>query len=210
MFSPFRFATGGRRRLPQSLNCDIQRIWKISSTVILSIYHQLKPHSVRNAIPVATDPAKYRISLISDVKLCWIIMQSRPFKNIGENLSENLYISFSVQIDLIDNVSPEARWTMKKPVTEQDDMQIQAMVISSRNSVITANQLITIAGILCCVFGVVFLGWVSIVVIMATCWVLSIANSIRASNKIRELTGLSHGEQAEIWIKVKAIARKRG
>ena len=25
----------GRRRLPQSLSCDIQRIWKISSTVIL-------------------------------------------------------------------------------------------------------------------------------------------------------------------------------
>ncbi len=60
---------------------------------VFSIYHQIRPHSVRNAIPVATDPVKYQISLISAEKLCWIIMQSKPVKNIRENLPENLLIS---------------------------------------------------------------------------------------------------------------------
>jgi len=98
---------------------------------------------------------------------------------------------------------------MNQHVSEQDDIQIQGMVISSRNSIITANRLITIAGGLCCVAGVIFVGWVSIIAIAATCWALSIANSIRESNKVRELTGLSYGEQAEIWYKVKGIAKKR-
>lgn len=98
---------------------------------------------------------------------------------------------------------------MDQHVSEQDDIQMQEMVIRSRNSVITTNRLIAIAGGLCCVAGVIFAGWISIIAIAATCWALSIANSIRESNKVLELTGLSHGEQAEIWYKVKTIAKKR-
>ncbi len=98
---------------------------------------------------------------------------------------------------------------MTQPVTGQDDKQIQTIVVRYRNRVVTVNRLITIVGIIFCIVAVIFIGWVSIVAIAATSWVLSIVNSIRVSNKIRELTGLSHSEQAAIWSKVKAIARKR-
>jgi hypothetical protein len=98
---------------------------------------------------------------------------------------------------------------MTQPVTGQDDKQIQTIVVRYRNRVVTVNRLITIVGIICCIVAVIFIGWVSIVAIAATSWVLSIINSIRVSNKIRELTGLSHSEQAVIWSKVKTIARKR-
>ena len=98
---------------------------------------------------------------------------------------------------------------MIQPITEQDDKQIQTIVVRYRNRVITVNRLITIVGILCCIVALIFVGWASIVPIAATCWALSIVNSIRESNKIRELTGLSHSEQAVIWSKVKTIAGKR-
>ena len=100
---------------------------------------------------------------------------------------------------------------MTQSVTEQNDKQIQTIVVRYRNRVVTVNLLITIVGILCCIVTVIFVGWVwvSIVAIAATCWALSIVNSIRVSNKIRDLTGLSHSEQAVIWNEVKIIARKR-
>ena len=100
---------------------------------------------------------------------------------------------------------------MTQPVSEQDDKQIQTIVVRYRNRVVTVNRLITIVGILCCIIAVIFVGWawLFIVAIAATCWALSIVNSMRVSNKIRELTGLSHSEQAVILSKVKTIARKR-
>ena len=103
----------------------------------------------------------------------------------------------------------KAKWTMTQPVMEQDGKQIQTIVVRYRNRVVTVNRLITIVGIICCIVTVIFVGWVSMVAIAATCWALSIVNSIRVSNKIRKLTGLSHSEQAVIWSKVKTIARKR-
>ena len=103
----------------------------------------------------------------------------------------------------------KAKWTMTQPVTEQDGNRIQTIVIRYRNRVVTVNRLITIVGIICCIVAAIFVGWLSIVAIAATCWALSIVNSIRASNKIRKLTGLSHSEQAVIWSKVKTIAIKR-
>ena len=46
--------------------------------------------------------------------------------------------------------------------------------------------------------------WFSVLLVFATGYILSIIYSVIVSNRIKNITGLSHAEQAEIWSKIKA------
>ena len=46
--------------------------------------------------------------------------------------------------------------------------------------------------------------WFSALLVFAIGYILSILNSVRASNRVKNITGLSYAKQAEIWSKLKA------
>jgi len=78
----------------------------------------------------------------------------------------------------------------------------EIIVAKSRNGVTKINRVIVSLGIAMVIFGVIKWGWLSIPIIILSSWLISIVNSILVSNKVKSLTGFTHGEQAAIWNKI--------
>lgn len=84
----------------------------------------------------------------------------------------------------------------------------EKIVVIYRASVISVNRFILLSIIVGSIIGTVFWSWASILIMVLAGWTVSIINSIRISNKIQILTGLSHEEQAVIWNNMKKITKE--
>ena len=78
------------------------------------------------------------------------------------------------------------------------------IVVEHRNKVITMNQILLFSSISVALIFIFKGYWFSVLLVFATGYVLSIIYSVIVSNRVKNITGLSHAEQAEIWSKIKA------
>ena len=78
------------------------------------------------------------------------------------------------------------------------------IVVEHRNKVITMNQILLFSSISVALIFIFKGYWFSVLLVFATGYILSIIYSVIVSNRIKNITGLSHAEQAEIWSKIKA------
>ncbi len=78
------------------------------------------------------------------------------------------------------------------------------IIVKYRNGVITMNRIILFASIPIALVFIFKGNCFSVLLVFAIGYILSIINSARASYRVKNITGLSHAEQAEIWSKLKA------
>ena len=78
------------------------------------------------------------------------------------------------------------------------------IVVEHRNKVITMNQILLFSSISVALIFIFKGYWFSVLLVFATGYILSIIYSVIVSNRVKNITGLSHAEQAEIWSKIKA------
>ena len=78
------------------------------------------------------------------------------------------------------------------------------IVVEHRNKVITMNQILLFSSVSVALIFIFKGYWFSVLLVFATGYVLSIIYSVIVSNRVKNITGLSHAEQAEIWSKIKA------
>ena len=78
------------------------------------------------------------------------------------------------------------------------------MIVKSRNGVIIMNRIILLASISIALVFIFKRNWISVLLVFAISYILSIINSVRASYRVKNITGLSHAEQSEIWSELKA------
>ena len=82
------------------------------------------------------------------------------------------------------------------------------VVWKSRIGVVAINRLLVFISFIISPIVVYLWGWISIPVVLVFCYIFSIINSVRAANKVKNIHGLSHSEQEEIWNNIKSsIAR---
>ena len=91
-------------------------------------------------------------------------------------------------------------------ITEFKLGEQQKIIVESRNRVITMNRIIVFASISIS-FLILFVfndAWYWIFPIFITGYIFSIIYSYNASNRVKNITDLSHGEQAVMWYQIKS------
>ena len=96
---------------------------------------------------------------------------------------------------------------MLKNIEIKDNISCK-VVWESRRGVVAINRLLVFLSLIISPIAVYLWGWLSIPVVLVFCYILSITNSVRAANKVKNTHSLPHSEQEEIWNKIKSsIAR---
>jgi hypothetical protein len=90
----------------------------------------------------------------------------------------------------------------KKPELKYNEQQ--TIVAESRNRVIIMNRILIFTVISVALIFMSNEDWFSVLLVFVIGYILSVINSIRASNRVKNIIGISHAEQAEIWSKLKA------